>query len=80
MSINSSVQQMGGGIASVVGGWIIGQSAAGLLVRYDILGWVTVGAFFVCALLMYTVNGYIMAKATEQKVGPVAGEVAGEAI
>jgi predicted MFS family arabinose efflux permease len=68
MSINSSVQQLGGGIASVVGGWIIGQNAAGLLVHYNILGWVTIGAFFVCALLMYAVNGYIMSKATEQKI------------
>jgi len=62
MSINSSVQQLGGGIASVIGGWIIGQDAAGLLVHYDILGWVTIGAFFVCAVLMYAVNSYIMSK------------------
>jgi len=62
MSINSSVQQLGGGIASVIGGWIIGQNAEGLLVHYDILGWVTVGAFFVCAVLMYAVNSYIISK------------------
>jgi predicted MFS family arabinose efflux permease len=67
MSINSSVQQLGGGIASVLGGWIIAQNAAGLLVHYDILGWVTIGAFFVCAVLMYAVNAYIMAKAAGQK-------------
>ena len=67
MSINSSVQQLGGGIASVVGGWIIGQNAAGLLVHYNVLGWVTIGAFFGCAVLMYAVNGYVMAKSAEQK-------------
>ncbi|WP_431211016.1 hypothetical protein ACQ86N_34495 [Puia sp. P3] len=65
MSINSSVQQLGGGIASVIGGWIIGQNAEGLLVHYDILGWVTIGAFFVCAVLMYGVNSYIMSKTAE---------------
>jgi predicted MFS family arabinose efflux permease len=67
MSINSSVQQMGGGIASVIGGWIIGQNAAGLLVHYNVLGWVTIAAFFGCAVLMYAVNGYVIAKSAEQK-------------
>ena len=67
MSINSSVQQLGGGIASVIGGWIIGQNAAGLLVHYNVLGWVTIAAFFACAVLMYAVNGYVMAKSAEQK-------------
>jgi len=67
MSINSSVQQLGGGIASVVGGWIIGQNAAGLLVHYNVLGWVTIAAFFACAVLMYAVNGYVMAKSAAQK-------------
>jgi len=66
MSINSSVQQLGGGIASVLGGWIIAENAAGQLLHYNILGWVTVAAFFFCAVLMYTVNGYIMAKTAEQ--------------
>ncbi|MHA4812360.1 MFS transporter [Flavitalea flava] len=62
MSINGSVQQLGGGIASIVGGWIISQNAAGLLVHYDTLGYVTVGAFLVCALMMYNVNKYVMNK------------------
>jgi len=67
MSINSSVQHLGGGIASVIGGWIIGQNAAGLLVHYNVLGWVTVAAFFGCAVLMYAVNGYVMAKSAAPK-------------
>ncbi|MBS1660740.1 MAG: MFS transporter [Bacteroidetes bacterium] len=67
MSINSSVQQLGGGIASVVGGWIIAQNAAGLLVHYDLLGWVTIGAFFGSALLMYAVNSYVISKTAAAK-------------
>jgi predicted MFS family arabinose efflux permease len=62
MSINSSVQQLGGGIASVVGGWIIGQDAAGRLLRYDILGLVTIGAFIVCVVLMYYVDRFMAQK------------------
>lgn len=70
MSINGSVQQLGGGIASVVGGWIISQNAAGLLVHYDTLGYVTVGAFLVCAILMYNVNKYV----TNKSAGPSSSQ------
>jgi predicted MFS family arabinose efflux permease len=62
MSINSSVQQLGGGIASAVGGWLIAQDTAGRLVHYDVLGFVTIGAFITCALLMYFVNKHMMQK------------------
>jgi hypothetical protein len=60
------VQQLGGGIAAVVGGWIIGQNAQGLLVHYDLLGFVTIGAFVVSAVLLYVVNKGIQ---TKQPVG-----------
>jgi len=62
MSINSSVQQLGGGIASVVGGWLIAQDTAGRLLHYDVLGYVTIGAFVTCALLMYYVNRHMTQK------------------
>jgi len=62
MSINSSVQQLGGGIASVVGGWLIAQDTRGRLLHYDVLGYVTIGAFIACALLMYYVNRYMTQK------------------
>lgn len=62
MSINSSVQQLGGGIASIVGGWLISQNAAGQLVHYDVLGYVTIGAFVICVITMYYVNWYVAGK------------------
>lgn len=62
MSINSSVQQLGGGIASLLGGWIISQNAEGKLVRYDALGYVTIGAFLICIVMMYFVNNYVSLK------------------
>jgi predicted MFS family arabinose efflux permease len=62
MAVNSSVQQLGGGIASVVGGWLIGQDAAGRLLHYDVLGYVTIGAFIVCIVLMYYVNDRLSQK------------------
>jgi predicted MFS family arabinose efflux permease len=62
MAVNSSVQQLAGGIASVVGGWLIGQDAAGRLLHYDVLGYVTIGAFIVCIVLMYYVNDHLSQK------------------
>jgi len=62
MSINSSVQQLGGGIASVVGGWLIAQDSVGRLLHYDVLGYVTIGAFVVCAFLMGNVSRHMAQK------------------
>lgn len=49
MAINSSVQQLGGGIASAIGGFLIAQDSSGKLLHYDTLGFVTIGAFMCCA-------------------------------
>ena len=62
MSINSSVQQLGGGIASAVGGLIIAENSQRLLVNYDILGYVTIGAFMICGVLMWRVNRQLQSK------------------
>jgi predicted MFS family arabinose efflux permease len=62
MSINSSVQQLGGGIASALGGFIIAEDTQGRLVHYDTLGLVTILAFMICGVLMWRVNRYLQAK------------------
>ena len=65
MSINSSVQQLGGGIASAIGGFIIGEDTQGRLVHYDTLGLVTICAFMICGVLMWRVNQYLSAKTVQ---------------
>ena len=62
MSINSSVQQLGGGIASALGGFIIAEDTQGRLVHYDTLGLVTILAYMICGVLMWRVNHYVSAK------------------
>ena len=42
MSINASVQQLAGGIASLLAGWIVVQNEQGQLLHYDWLGYVVV--------------------------------------
>lgn len=62
MSINSSLRQLGGGIASAIGGFIIAADPQGRLVHYDTLGDVTIIAFMICGVLMWRVDRYLSEK------------------
>ena len=66
MSINSSVQQISGGIASVVAGLIVIQTSSGYLERYDMLGYVVVGAMLITIFMMYIIDAQVKAKAKTQ--------------
>ncbi len=56
MSINSSVQQLSGGIASTIAGLIVVQTPSGALQHYDTLGYVVIGATIVVIGMMHLVN------------------------
>jgi len=62
MSINSSLQQLAGGVASWTAGLIVVQTAAGPLQHYDELGYVVAGAMLITIILMFKVNGLVRAK------------------
>lgn len=60
MSINSSLQQMAGGFAAIVGGMIVVQKDQfSPLEHYDTLGWVIVGVTLVCIFLLFRVSNVI---------------------
>ncbi|MEO6150158.1 MAG: MFS transporter, partial [Mucilaginibacter sp.] len=64
MSINSSLQQMAGGIAAVCAGLIVSQShKSAPLQHYDILGYVVTGAILVCLFFVYRVSELVKSKA-----------------
>jgi predicted MFS family arabinose efflux permease len=63
MSVNSSLQQFSGGIASGLAGLIVVQTASGKLERYDLLGYVVITAMLITLWLMYAVHKIVMAKA-----------------
>lgn len=67
MSINSSIQQVSGGVASVVAGMIVRQDASGLLQRYDILGVVVVVSMLITMSLMYRVHRQVQQQALSQR-------------
>ncbi|MEC5143402.1 MFS transporter [Chitinophaga sp. 212800010-3] len=57
MSVNSSLQQISGGVAAVIGGMIITQqNKFSPLEHYDTLGWVVVAISAPCLYLVYLVS------------------------
>jgi predicted MFS family arabinose efflux permease len=62
MAINSSLQQLSGGIAAGIAGLIVVQAPSGKLERYDTLGWVVAAAMAVTLLLMFNVHRIVREK------------------
>ncbi len=62
MSIQSSVQQISGGIASAAAGMIVVQNADGVLRNYDVLGYVVVMAMAITLLMMYVIDQQVKRK------------------
>jgi hypothetical protein len=63
MSVNSSLQQFSGVLASSVAGLIVVQRANGHLVHYNLLGYVVAVAVGATVVLMYPIHKAVMAKA-----------------
>src|SRR5204863_10092708 len=63
MSVNSSVQMVAGGIASLIAGTIVFQDSAGVLVHYDILGYVVGGATLITMVMMYFIDRMVTSNA-----------------
>ncbi|HSY20040.1 MAG TPA: MFS transporter [Candidatus Acidoferrales bacterium] len=56
MSVNSSVQQFAGGMASGLAGLIVVQTSSGRLEHYDLLGYIVAAAMLVTIGLMYSIQ------------------------
>ncbi len=70
MSIQSSVQQISGGLASALAGLIVVQTSSGTLQHYDILGYVVVFATTVTIAMMYVIDRSVKQKANAKAVTP----------
>lgn len=67
MGVNSSIQQISGGISSAIAGLIVVQpEGGGKLVYYDVLGIVVMASFVVTIVLFGGVNRMILRKANER--------------
>lgn len=65
MGINSSVQQISGGIATFVAGLIVVQTSSGKLENYNILGYTVVGTSLITAAMLYSIHLYVTRKSQQ---------------
>lgn len=59
MSINASIQQLSGGVASFIAGLIVIQSPSGVLERYEILGYVVIASMIIATAMIYWLDNYV---------------------
>lgn len=62
MSLSSSLQQIAGGLASVVAGYIVVQEDNGHLLHFDTIGYVMMGTAIVAIVMMYYVSRLVTRK------------------
>ena len=62
MSVNSSIQQISGGVASIVAGLIVVQTESGQLEHYDTLGYVVAGSMLITVIMMYFIDLFVKQK------------------
>ncbi|MES2350833.1 MAG: hypothetical protein V4641_24960 [Pseudomonadota bacterium] len=55
-AISASIQQLSGGLASVVAGHIVTQGADGHLQNFNVVGYVVVGSSLVATTLLWRLN------------------------
>lgn len=70
MSVNSSVQQISGGIATFIAGLIVVQTPEGKLEHYDTLGYVVIGAMIITMVMMYSIHLYVEKISKEKATVP----------
>ena len=56
MSVSSSLQQIAGGVASVVAGMLVSTSSTGALVGFDRVGYVMVLTATISVIMMYFIH------------------------
>lgn len=62
MSINSSLQQISGGVASVIAGLVVVRATNGTLEHFDVLGYVIVGTATVTLIMMTFIHRLVAEK------------------
>ncbi len=77
MSVNASLQQFSGGVASSLAGLIVVQAPDGKLLHYDLLGYVVMGAMTLVIALMYPIHRAVMLKTAMTAAKPEVVAAAG---
>lgn len=69
MAVTSSLQQISGGVASVIAGLIVVETSSGKLDHFDTLGFILTGTVLISMYLMYNISKQIEAR--DKKAGSV---------
>ena len=70
MGVNASVQQISGGVASLIAGYIVTETSTGYLENYPLLGNVVVAAAILTVFLMYNIHKFVRDKPTFSATKP----------
>jgi len=70
MSINSSVQQLSGGLAAALAGMVIAEGPGGKLLHYSTLGIIVMSSMAGCMIMMYFINKQVGHKFGKQAIAP----------
>jgi MFS family permease len=81
MSVNSSVQQISGGVATFIAGLIVvQQTPTSALQNYDMLGYVVVGATLITIVFMYGIHLHVKKTKLVNPAGDKLAEPLKEAV
>jgi predicted MFS family arabinose efflux permease len=78
MSINASMQQFSGGVASWLAGHIVVQAADGHLLHYPVLGYVVMSVMTLVLALMYPIHLAVMRRSAAAPAKPPVAVAAAE--
>jgi predicted MFS family arabinose efflux permease len=60
MSINSSIQQLSGGIAAAIAGLIVVKTSTGKLLHYEQLGMVVICTMTIATIMIYRLEKHLL--------------------
>lgn len=73
MGVNSSIQQLSGGLASLLAGLIVTQATpTSPIEHYNTVGYIVIASMFVCIIMMNRINIYVKQKTAASALQPVA--------
>jgi len=72
MAVNSSVQQLSGGIASIIAGLIVIQTTSGRLSHYNTIGYIVSASIIITIIMLRSINKNLTLKAQLQAVPPLS--------
>lgn len=67
MSVGASLQQLAGGLGSIISGMIVGQDSSGTIRHFEVVGYVMCGLAATTLVMMYFIN-----RSVERKMAPLA--------